>query len=383
MRYEMPTITNIEPFQVLSKILDFPNDDQQDWWYSTGPMLAKMLQDAGYDIHAQYAHLCLHHKCVVPYLGPYPTNGKDRWMSILSRFGLPYELSLNCSKSIVRLAFEPIGPLSGTEQDPFNAQAIWGCLKKLARLNSAIDLQWFTQFKKHLVLNEDEAKLVRGRGLDKGQIKTQNKLGLDLKGGKFEVKMYMYPFLKSVATGVPIEQLMFNSVRKVDHDQKLAVPLSILEEYINSRREKTMSARLISCDLIDPSRSRIKIYVAEQSVDWEHLVDIWTLGHRRQDSVTMSGLQLLRELWDLLNIPEGPCHFRDGGYLELGSKINERLPLLANFTLHPNERYPAPQIYFHTFGISDVAVADAIATFCDRRGWTEMAESYKANLFSY
>ncbi|KAF7591409.1 hypothetical protein BBP40_001570 [Aspergillus hancockii] len=382
MPHKKPITTAVEPFQVLSKILDFANEDQQDWWYSTGPMLAKMLQDAGYDIHAQYAHLCLHHKCVVPFLGPYPTNGKERWMSILSRFGLPYELSLNCSKSVVRLAFEPIGPLSGTEHDPFNAQVIWECLEKLTRLNNTIDLQWFTQFKKELVLDEQETKFVKEHELDKGQVLTQNKLGLDLKGGKFEVKMYMYPYLKSVATGLPIEELMFRSVRKVDKDQRLAVPLSTLEEYINSHRDKTLSARLISCDLIDPSQSRIKIYVAEQSVDWEHLEDIWTLGHRRWDHITISGLQLLRELWDLLNIPEGRCDFQDG-YLALGSKVNERLPLLANYTLYPNERYPAPQVYFHTFGIGDVAVANAVTTFCDRRGWTEMAQSYKENIFSY
>ncbi|EAW08391.1 putative dimethylallyl tryptophan synthase [Aspergillus clavatus NRRL 1] len=374
--------TTLEPFQLLSKVLTFPNEDQRDWWHSTGPMLAKMLRDAGYDIHAQYVHLCVHHKCIVPYLGPYPANGQERWMSVLSRFGLPYELSLNCSRSVVRFAFEPIGPLSGTEQDPFNAHVIWECLDMLARLDPSIDLQWFTQFKEDLVLGDDEARFVRERGLDRGQVCTQNKLGLDLDGSRFEVKMYMYPYLKSVATGVPIDQLMFDSVRKVDRGQKLAGPLSILEEYIKSHRNKTLSTRLISCDLVDPSQSRIKIYVAEESVDWEHLEDIWTLGHRRRNPVAMRGLEQLRELWDLINIPEGPSHFRDG-YLNLGSEVDERLPLLANFTLSPKERYPAPQIYFHTFGMSDAAVADAVATFCARRGWTEMAESYKANLFSY
>ncbi|OOO12727.1 Aromatic prenyltransferase, DMATS type [Aspergillus oryzae] len=383
MPHETPNITALEPFQVLSKILDFANEDQRDWWHSTGPMYAKILKDAGYGIHAQYSYLCLHHKCVVPYLGPYPGNGRDRWMSILSRFGLPYELSLNCSNSVVRFAFEPIGPLSGTEQDPFNAHVIWECLGKLAKLGSDFDLQWFAQFKKDLVLDAEETKFVRDNGLDKGQVKTQNKLGVDLKGGKFEVKMYMYPYLKSVATGIPIERLMFDSIRRVDWDRKLVVPLSILEDYITSHKDKTLSARLISCDLIDPSRSRIKIYVAEQTVDWPHLEGLWTLGYRRQDPITISGLQLLRELWDLLDIPEGPCHFPDGGYLELNSKVSERLPLLANYTLHPNDPYPAPQVYLHTFGVGDAAVADAVATFCARRGWTEMAQSYKDNLFSY
>ncbi|EEQ32624.1 tryptophan dimethylallyltransferase [Microsporum canis CBS 113480] len=364
MPSQRPINTNLTPFQLLSEILDFTNDDQHDWWQSTGPMLAKLLQDAGYNSRAQYTHLCIHHKCVVPFLGPYPENGKDRWMSILSRFGLPYQLSLNCSKSVVRFAFEPIGPLSGTKKDPFNSQAIWECLGKLIRLNPSIDLQWFTQLKNDLVLDKDEAELVMEHGLDRGQVRTQNKLALDLNGSRFEVKLYIYPYLKSVVTGIRIEQLMFNSVRKLNHNQKLTVPLSILEEYINSHRNQTLTTRLISCDLVDPSRSRIKIYVAEQSVDWEHLEDIWTLGHRRQDPATINGLKLLRELWDLINIPEG-------------------LPLLANFTLSPKEPYPAPQVYFHTFGMSDAGVADAIATFCERRGWADMANLYKDNLFSY
>ncbi|KAM5491248.1 putative 4-dimethylallyltryptophan synthase [Microsporum canis] len=284
MPSQRPINTNLTPFQLLSEILDFTNDDQHDWWQSTGPMLAKLLQDAGYNSRAQYTHLCIHHKCVVPFLGPYPEN-------------------------VVRFAFEPIGPLSGTKKDPFNSQAIWECLGKLIRLNPSIDLQWFTQLKNDLVLDKDEAELVMEHGLDRGQVRTQNKLALDLNGSRFEVKLYIYPYLKSVVTGIRIEQLMFNSVRKLNHNQKLTVPLSILEEYINSHRNQTLTTRLISCDLVDPSRSRIKIYVAEQSVDWEHLEDIWTLGHRRQDPATINGLKLLRELWDLINIPEGHSYF--------------------------------------------------------------------------
>ncbi|KAM5433202.1 putative 4-dimethylallyltryptophan synthase [Microsporum canis] len=33
--------------------------------------------------------------------------------------------------------------------------------------------------------------------------------------------------------------------------------------------------------------------------------------------------------------------------------------------------------------MSDAGVADAIATFCERRGWADMANLYKDNLFSY
>ena len=123
-------------------------------------------------------------KHVIPFLGVYPTNDRDRWLSILTRYGTPFELSLNCSDSLVRYTYEPITTASGASEDPFNSFAIWEALKPLKMIEPLLDLEWFAHFKRDLTLDAQESAILQQQGLATGQIQTQNKLALDLKAGE-------------------------------------------------------------------------------------------------------------------------------------------------------------------------------------------------------
>ncbi|PLB47193.1 dimethylallyl tryptophan synthase FgaPT2 [Aspergillus steynii IBT 23096] len=371
-------------YKTLSSIFDFADEDQKQWWHSTAPMFADMLQASGYDIHSQYKHLGIYKKYIIPFLGFYPVDDDNRWLSILTRYGLPFELSLNCSDSLVRYTYEPINAATGTAKDPFNTHAIWDSLSKLQLLRKDIDLELFRHFKTDLTLNADESAYLLAHNLAGSEIKTQNKLALDLKHGDFVVKTYIYPALKALVTGRSIQDLMFDSVHRWSHQSPtLLNPLSVLSDYIQSRGpESTITPRLLSCDLIHPSKSRVKIYLLERTVSLPSLEDLWTLGGRLSDPSTTAGLLLVRELWSLLQMPSGVLSYPDP-YLPLGSIPNEQLPLMANYTLHPNDPLPQPQVYFTTFGMNDMAVADALVTFFERRGWADMAASYKESLRGY
>ncbi|KAL1865223.1 hypothetical protein Plec18167_009491 [Paecilomyces lecythidis] len=373
-----------EVYKTLSNVFDFSDEEQKLWWHSTAPMFADMLQTAKYDIHAQYRYLGIFKKYVVPFLGVYPTNDRDRWLSILTRYGTPFELSFNCSDSVVRYTFEPINAATGTVQDPFNTNAIWDCLKKFIQIQRGVDLEWFTYFKNELTLNADESAFLRDNNLAEGPIKTQNKLALDLKNRGFVLKTYIYPALKSIATGKSIWELMFNSVSRLSVQYPgLTAPLSVLDEYIQSLGPKgTAGPRLFSCDLVHPSKSRIKIYVLERMVSLASMEDLWTLGGRRKDDSTLAGLSLLRELWELIQLPSGLREYPEP-YLPLGTIPNEQLPLMANYTLHQDDPWPEPQVYFTPFGMNDMEIADALITFMERRGWSDMAQSYKDSLRSW
>ncbi|KAI1801861.1 4-dimethylallyl tryptophan synthase [Daldinia bambusicola] len=371
-------------YSILSDAFDFSNDDQRLWWHSTAPMFAEMLQVANYDVHAQYRHLTIYKKHVIPFLGVYPTNDRDRWLSILTRYGTPFELSLNCSDSIVRYTFEPINSATGTEADPFNSCAIMQSLHQLKTVHPEIDLEYFDYFKRELTLNVQESTSLHGNPLTGVDIWTQNKLALDLKGDRFSVKTYIYPTLKGIATGKPVQELIFSSVRKLaEKHTNLAPSLAMLEEYVESRGPHSSAcARLLSCDLVSSAKSRIKIYLLEQVVSLPAIKDLWTLGGRRNDQVTLAGFDMIEELWDLLQIPEGVRSYPEG-YLPIGTSPNELLPGMANYTLLPNKRMPEPQVYFCVFGMNDMAVADALTTFFARRGWNHMAEKYKDSLKAY
>ncbi|KAE8348771.1 tryptophan dimethylallyltransferase FgaPT2 [Aspergillus coremiiformis] len=377
-------VSHQEVYQILSDVFDFPNDDQRLWWHSTAPMFAEMLQTANYDVHAQYRHLGIYKKHVIPFLGVYPTNDRDRWLSILTRYGTPFELSLNCSDSVVRYTFEPITATTGTDLDPFNSRAIWESLQKLMIIQPGIDLEYFRHFKRALTVDEDESALLQEHMLAGGDIKTQNKLALDLKGGDFVVKTYIYPALKAMVTGTPIQELIFGSVRTLaQKNPSIAPSLAMLEEYVESRGpDSTACPRLLSCDLVDARQSRIKIYISEQMVSLSALQDLWTLGGRRHDASTLAGLALIQELWDLLQIPSG-CRSYPEGYLPLGTSPDELLPSMANYTLLPNQPVPEPQVYFAVFGMNDMAVADALTIFFGRHGWSDMAKKYKNSLKAY
>ncbi|KAG5963720.1 hypothetical protein E4U58_003446, partial [Claviceps cyperi] len=207
-------------YGTLSLIFEFSSNEQRLWWHSTAPMFAAMLYDAGYNVHDQYRHLGIFKKHIVPFLGVYPTKDKERWLSILTRSGLPLELSLNCTDSVVRYTYEPINEVTGTDKDPFNTLAIMESVQKLAQIQAGIDLEWFNYFKDELTLDESESAILQSNELVKEQIKTQNKLALDLKESQFALKVYFYPHLKSIATGNSTHFLIFDSVFKLSqkHD---------------------------------------------------------------------------------------------------------------------------------------------------------------------
>ncbi|RHZ67149.1 uncharacterized protein CDV56_108145 [Aspergillus thermomutatus] len=379
--------SDLLPLRVLSKSFNFTSADEAKWWHSTAPMFAALLAGAKYDLNAQYRFLVLHREFVIPTLGPYPTKGKDtdntkRWHSTLTRFGLPFELSFNYSKSLVRFAFEPLGPLTGTAADPFNTKAIRPTLQRLAAVVPRLDLEWFDHFRQELVVSDEDVAILNDQKTTIPVFRTQNKLAADLAAnGDILLKTYIYPRIKAMATGVPKEKLMFDAIRKVDRDGCLEPAVATLEAFM-AAHSSSLIAHFLSCDLVKPCEWRIKLYCFETQLGFESMAAIWTLDGRRTDEETMVGLELLRELWGLIPVTEGRCALPDC-FHELGTSPEEQLPFIINFTLSPGKPLPEPQIYFPVFGKNDRVVAEGLATFFNRVGWKGSAENYVNDLASY
>ncbi|KAE8133799.1 aromatic prenyltransferase [Aspergillus pseudotamarii] len=372
-----------KPFYVLSQALNLTNKDHAKWWYSTAPMFATMMAGSGYDVHAQYKFLCIHREVIIPALGPYPEKGQQmHWKSHLTRFGLPFELSFNYSKSLLRFAFEPLGPVTGTQDDPFNTQAIRPVLQDLKAIVPGVDLEWFDHFTNALVVSDEDIQTLRDANTEIPVFKTQNKLAADLEpSGHIVLKTYIYPRIKSIATGTSKEMLMFDAIKAADKSGRVAAPLAVLQEFM-AERAPTLIGHFLSCDLVKPSESRIKVYCMERQLNLASIEGIWTMNGRRSDPETLDGLNALRELWQLLPITEGLCPLPNCFY-EPGTSPQEQLPFIINFTLSPKSPLPEPQIYFPAFGQNDGAIAEGLATFFDRRGWGGLAKSYPSDLASY
>lgn len=375
----------MQAYDTLSRILPFPDANQKAWWDKLAPMLLKAMQHYGYDNDAQYNQLGMVYKCILPYLGEFPTleNDGKRWKSFLCPYGIAIEPSLNISQGILRYAFEPIGPDVGTEKDPLNVNVIQNCLEGLTQYDSRIDTTWHDHFASRLLLTEEESqRYVATTGkytFEPGQ--GLHGFAVDLKGSRPLVKGYFCAGIKSMVTGISPGKLMLDAVRDVDTEGALTEPLNTLEDYF-AHSIGNLQLCFMSVDMVDPSEARTKIYGLQQEVSREGVIDLWTMGGRLNSPSNQEGLKVLLELWDLLQIPHGPRTVEVEHCL-LGQPPKYMLPTLVNWTLLPDHSEPMPQVYLVPFGLPDSQISDALVTFYERLGWTDLAKNYKSNLASY
>lgn len=132
---------------------------------------------------------------------------------------------------------------------------------------------------------------------------------------------------------------------------------------------------------MEPSKSRINICPLEKMVTLTTLEDLWTLGGQRNDKCTLEGLAVLRELWSLINLTSKFCSY-PAEYSSLNDPVDEQLPLMADFTLHPDDTTPEPQVYFQTLGRCDQKSTKGLMTLFQQQGWTKVAQSYETDVSS-
>ncbi|CAI7667676.1 unnamed protein product [Penicillium viridicatum] len=180
--------------------------------------------------------------------------------------------------------------------------------------------------------------------------------------------------MKSLATGNAPGKLYLDSI------EKLRLPG--LKEPVHHLREVLG----LNNDGIPANKdSRMKFYVTDQMVTWDRVADMWTLrGRRLEDPQCGNGLTLLRKLWDLLMVPKD---HRGNVWPDLAfgtpPSPDYRAVMMANWTLSPTKKFPDPQIYFLTFGMSDTVVMDALITFYEMVDWMDLARTYRDKVTSY
>ncbi|KAB8204887.1 aromatic prenyltransferase [Aspergillus parasiticus] len=373
----------LQPYDVLSKYLRFLDFDQHQWWQNTAPMLGKLLSQCKNSVHQQYQYLCLYALHIIPFLGPWPDIQRSKlYKSVLSGLG-PLEFSQNFTKTgkTVRMGFEPTTFIASTSHDVCNRYALGEALNRFKQLDIKLDLQLYHQLVNEVSLTDQEEDILRGRGmLEEEPAKSQTLLALDFDNDDVTVKLYLYPQLKSLATDIPRAQLMFNAVRSMDKTGAFSESLDMIEEYFDSVRATT-APYWISCDLVEPHKTRFKIYIALFQVNIENAVSMWTLGNRITDRETLTGLAMVRDLWNSFDTCDGlrEQKNRPGNP---GDPANI-IPMLFNLEILPGRTYPQPKIYFPTTGMNDLDVAKVMVEFFERHGLHEHAQSYIDNLASY
>lgn len=144
-----------------------------------------MLQDSDYTIHAQYKYLTFFHQCIAPQLGVFPQEcPQQRYMSILTPYAVPLELSINYPRSLVRFSCEPVSPLAGTDLDPFNKGRLEETFEKFLRAAGEPYTKCYEHLLRKLVISDEEAReLMRTQG-DKIPSQSRGRVILSADMGK-------------------------------------------------------------------------------------------------------------------------------------------------------------------------------------------------------
>jgi DMATS type aromatic prenyltransferase len=138
----------------------------------------------------------------------------------------------------------------------------------------------------------------------------QQTLAVEFQNGGISAKALFLPGVKSMATGIPPGKLILDSIERLalsglkEPVHHLCTSLGLQDD--GHPTDTAIAPFLLGVDLCTPERSRLKFYVTDQVVSWDRVADMWTLrGKRLGDPQCADGLTLLRQLWDLLEIPEG------------------------------------------------------------------------------
>ncbi|KAJ0417667.1 Brevianamide F reverse prenyltransferase [Aspergillus carlsbadensis] len=368
------------PAAVIASTWIFANEDQAQWWQDVGPLFERFLQVASYDEPTQYRCLLFFIQHLNPALGPYP----QRWRSTISRSGLPIEFSLNFqkgSKQLLRIGFEPVSILSGTAGDPFNNLPVGELLNKLGQLS----LPDFDPLDFSTLINKFQLSRAETEALQTGEsqstpLKSQAAFGFDfLKDGNIVVKGYVFPHLKAKATGVSIGALIYDAVHQFDTRSQFLQPFQLVHDYMTEGTAYN-EYTFLSCDCLDRSRQRLKLYGAHTDVTWRKIAEMWTLGGRlSHDRGIQRGLEMLRHFWSILKLHEGVRGFAggfdDGSRQQGDDQIAS--PIIWNYELHPNYDIPVPKFYVPVHAENDQLVASALAQFFGYLGWHNEARSYE------
>jgi tryptophan 7-dimethylallyltransferase len=335
-----------------------------------------------YDIAHQYQHLLFIYRYVLPGLGPRPSSsGQPQWYSFMTDDFTPLEISVNFhdSKATVRFGFEPAGHLAGTEQDPGNRQAAQRYLSSLGpEVLPSVNLNWYQHFSRDLLVAPDNIAAILAK-LPTNEHQTQNMFAYGFRAGQTPMQAYIMHLLKSLETGKSEARLVCDSVLKLDNIKApLAPALALVEAYIAAHEDLRLEALAFDCN--DPRDSRIKFYLRTPHTSLRQVLDVYTLGGRLKDETTQAGIKILRELWPLLL--DVPADYQEDDPLPKSS--HRTSGFLFNIHIRPGKTYPEPQVYIPVkhYGKSDMAVAEGLATYFRRQGWSDLADSYAKDLRS-
>lgn len=372
----------------MSRFLPVQDDNQSFWWEVTGRHVARMMHEAGYPVERQVELLLFHRFIVVPRLGPQPTSAQPSFRSRVAPgagdgtpIGYSWRWGVGDSKPYIRHYVEPRGALTGTAADPLNEIAAKEMLWELGKILPTADLSLVWKFAAHLRpnLTDEATRQVSGSSM--------------LVGLEWAPESNTVDVMAGLITRAPaqVTELLDNIIPKALRDAYGAdVPLDCVDavrDFIatdpHGQQLTVLGTTAIDCCKAEVSR--FKFYVMTRNTSFDHIAAVMTLGGRKP--APSETIDQLRELWYQLKgleadfpasaelpSPDGNGAVNGSG----GGKYNNPNGITFYFDIHPKYALPhvKVQIDVSKHAKSDMAAAEAVTGFLQRRGRGRDAQAY-------
>lgn len=363
-----------------------PLDSDSDfWWRTTGYMLAHLLQQAGYNIHAQYACLLFYRTTIAPSLGARPNNAgrPSKWRSYTTDDFSPIEYSWNWgshgTKPQIRFAIEAIGSETGSLIDPFNQSKSIEMISKLsAKTQPQIDLTLFNHLWDTLLVSSKDAALIDERASSNSH-RSSLFIACELDNSSSMVKAYFMPMLRALETNQSRTQVVARSVRSLG-ETCFGLRYPALDTLIQFMERDPMGSQteveMVSVDCIDPKESRIKVYIRHPSTSWDSIRTMFTMnGQIKVSTDDLEELSQFRRF--IFGLGHDLCDTD-----ELPKVEHSTAGTLYCFYAKEGDKLPTPKLYLAAkhYGRNDQSIANGLGQYFGQRNKGEYVDKYKSVL---
>jgi DMATS type aromatic prenyltransferase len=333
-------------------------------------MLTEMLTMAGYNTQSKKIHADFFRESVAPSLGFHPrgTGVSKLWKSFMTDDHTPVELSWCWSTSTetptVRYSVEPIGKDAGWVVDPINTAASVQLLGEALPLAPDMDLYLHRHFQKLLLTRNLSAHSKQETIIDIPQ--AQSFIAFDLLETSIVVKQYYLPARRALVDGSSSFAIVKNAIQKLPApSHALLTSFDVLINFFESFTVQSRpSVEIMAIDYLDPTLSRLKIYVRSRATTLQSVIEMMTL--RGKYPKTSEEENSLRELWCSVFGLNGDGY---DDHHPLPEKEHRTGGILYYFELKCGATFPKTKVYLPVrhYAQNDDQIARGLSKYLDRR----------------
>ncbi|KAF2178051.1 aromatic prenyltransferase [Zopfia rhizophila CBS 207.26] len=349
------------PYHVVPETYQYISNLHQTFWCrTTGHVLDVLMQAANYSHQAHGDIMSFFAENIAPFLGPTDKPNFKRWKSFMTDDNTPIEISWDwcgpADEPIIRFSIDPMSLSAGTFADPMNATGPESFKNMIFEVFPKIDMFWFDHFNSFFNRGTTEA------GAEEDH-PSRIFWGFDLGETGVTTKTYFFPGPLARTMGASNLCTIAQSLACAPYctPDKLQA-FNQLASFANSLGTDALEFEMLAIDMVDPLKSRLKLYFRNRRTDFSSIRDMITLNGEKPGAHLEKGLCSLKKLWDSL-------FDRSDAPEDLELRLNERRTagILYNAEFRLGSSYPDVKIYIPVrhYSRNDQHVMDKVQEFVD------------------